>query len=87
MRLVLGFSDIRLRTHFNKLMIVLPNFVEFTLISLRKVEHFLNPLFDRLFYENKIIRNHMNNKLFLSSTKNFSKQLYSNYYSHVFLFS
>lgn len=87
MRLVLGFSDIRLRTYFNKLMILLPNFVEFTLISLRKVEHFLNPLFGRLFYENKIIRNHMNNNLFLSSMKNFSKQLYSNYYSDVFLFS
>lgn len=60
MRLVLGFSDIRLRTYFNKLMILLPNFVEFTLISPRRVEHFLNPLFDRLFHENKIIRNHMN---------------------------
>lgn len=87
MRLVLGFSDIRLRTYFNKLMILLPKFVEFTLISLRTVEHFLNPLFDRLFYENKIIRNHMNDNLFLSSMKNFSKQVYSNYYSDVFLFS
>lgn len=87
MRLVLGFSDIRLRTYFNKLTILLPNFVEFTLISLRKVEHFLNPLSDRLFYENKIIRNHTNNNLLSSSTKNFSKQLYSDYYSDVFLFS